>query len=144
MKKLIFISFVAAMLCLGIFALKLQFSESLYSKQNTFSFYVTITDSVISNFPIVDSVSTPEYFYSSGEGPKPIIQSISYKSRAPQKILLDSAVQFAVKKSFAVSIEKPLCPDGLQMYRGVESLEICVKDNTISTAYISVTLSRLL
>ena len=74
--------------CLLLYALKLSFTESLYSQRGSFAHFVTITEPVIRTFPLFDATSEPQYHSGCGDGPKLPDQAVSYRSRLPTSELL--------------------------------------------------------
>jgi len=74
--------------CLFLYALKLGFTESLYSQRGSFAHFVTITEPVIRRFPLFGATSEPQYHSGCGDGPKLPDQAISYRSSLSTSELL--------------------------------------------------------
>src|SRR5688572_218906 len=89
--------------CLFLYALKLGFTESLYSRRGSFAFFVTITEPVIRTFPVLDPTSDPQYHSGCGDGPKLPDQAISYRSRLPNSELLARAQRHATSCGYTLS-----------------------------------------
>jgi hypothetical protein len=110
--------------CLFLYALKLAFTESLYSRRGSFAFFVTITEPDIRAFPVLDATSEPEYNSSCGDGPKPSSQSISYRSRLSTPEILELAQRHAASCGYTLGPVPDF--DGVTYTRDVKTLSVTV------------------
>jgi hypothetical protein len=118
------VSFVCVGAFLLLYAVKLGFSESLYSQRGSFAFFVTITEPVIRSFPAPDTVSEPQYHSGCGDGPKLPDQAISFRSRVPSAQLLTLAEQHIAACGYSSSTARDF--PGLAFASGSKTLYLHV------------------
>jgi hypothetical protein len=90
--------------CLFLYALKLGFTESLYSQRGSFAHFVTVTEPVIRSFPVLDPTNEPQYHSGCGDGPKFPDQAVFYRSRLSAADLSARAQRHITSHGYAPSI----------------------------------------
>lgn len=88
-------------LVLGVYALKLMFTEDLYVKRGSFGYFVTIRSSTIKDFPRIKVVGEEDYYSSCGDGPKLPGNGIRYTSNEDLQGLKQSIEQYLISRGFS-------------------------------------------
>lgn len=88
-------------LVLGVYALKLMFTEDLYVKRGSFGYFVTIRSSTIKDFPRIKVVGEEDYYSSCGDGPKLPGNGIRYTSTEDLQGLKQSIEQYLISRGFS-------------------------------------------
>ena len=76
-----------------------DFRESVYCRRGSLDFKKGITEPVIKNFPVVQSVTNaePQYHFGCGDGLTPAEQSLRYRSQLPPSRLYPAIVTHIVQ-----------------------------------------------
>lgn len=74
-------SIVIFLSVLGFYSLVLLFDESLYTREGTFAYYLTVPD-LIADAPRPGQIGQPRFYVSAGDGPKPPASAVYYQSDA--------------------------------------------------------------
>ena len=93
---------VSLLFAFGVYAAALLLEEDLYSQKGTMAYYVTISSLAIKEFPLIGQIKEELYYYSSGDGPKPSANGVSYLSNAPQEMLETELSNYLRGKGFVV------------------------------------------
>lgn len=86
--------------------LTLIFDESLNTERGTYAYYLLIGSKIIREFPIVDAVDGPYFYYRSGPGPG--ANGIYFTSQAPGGVILDKIQDYLSSRGLTLTRSSPL------------------------------------
>ena len=98
--KKIAIILSTGVLVLGSYTLNILFTEGIRFSKGSYKYWVTITSDAIRSFPVLGSVGDPIYYYSSGDGPSPSVQEITYISSLDKRDLVQKVNAFLSGQGF--------------------------------------------
>ena len=93
----------------GVFALHtltLLFDESLHTERNTYAYYLLIGSKVIREFPIVDAVDGPFFYYRSGPGPG--ANGVYFTSQATEEVIREKVQDYLSSRGLTLTRSSPL------------------------------------
>lgn len=82
-KKFLLLAVIAGACGFCIYVLLLGFTEDLYFKKWSIA-YVVFTPSIVKDLPRPQIIGEVVYYHSSGDGPKPMAEGLSFASNASQ------------------------------------------------------------
>lgn len=140
--KSLIIGIVVFLIFLGVlfYTLTIIFSESLYTSRGTFSYYVTIPRE-IRTFPEIGIIGEPKFFYGCGDGPKPPIQEIRYRSNASTAAILEEADSYLRSQGYALSnknSETEFCDEGIIYDKNHSIIEVCITSDNGSKNQVQI------
>ena len=100
LAKTIVILLSAGVLVLGTYTLNILFTEGMSFSKASYKYWVTISSDAIKSFPVLGAVEDPNYYYSSGDGPSPSVQEITYISSFDKPELVQKINLFLSEQGF--------------------------------------------
>lgn len=93
---------IAGILVLGIYTLNILFTEGMSFSKGSYEYQVTISSDAIKSFPVIGPVGESVYYYSSGDGPSPSVQQITYTSSFDEAVLVNRISAFLASRRFEI------------------------------------------
>lgn len=90
----------AGVLVLGTYTLNILFTEGMRFSKGSYKYWITISSNAIKSFPVLGSIEDPIYYYSSGDGPSPNVQEITYISSLDKQDLVQKVNVFLSGQGF--------------------------------------------
>ncbi len=85
---------------LSLYTVNILFSDALSFSKGSYEYWITISSDAVGSFPVLGSAKDPIYYYSSGDGPSPSVQRITYVSSFDEAQLVQKIDVFLSKHGF--------------------------------------------
>ncbi len=132
MKKKILISTIILVATLGLYAGYLMFQEDVSIKKNSLAYFILFHPDYIKEIPLPEQTEPGQYYYSAGDGIKPLTQQITVFSDISPETALPPITEFLEKRDFKRDIS-PMY-DGEFAYFLNKNFEVNIKPVELSSS----------
>ncbi len=84
------------------YALRLTFADSVYTRRGMPAYYIVMRSPVIRNCPVIRNTDNPVFYYDCGDGPAPLVYSISYHSQERCETLVQRLEEYLCARGLSV------------------------------------------
>lgn len=123
-KKTLTIILLPILVCLaiGIYYVKLSFSESLRFSGHSIQ-YLLLTPEILKKLPVEEIGTVKHYYYSAADGNKPLINAIEMESKKSEDIIETTVTNYLIKNGFTTDTPNTFVKDKQEISLGIEKSE---------------------
>ena len=140
MKKWLIALILVAGAFLGFmyYALRLTFTDSVYTRRGMPAYYIVMRSPVIRNCPVIRDTDNPVFYYDCGDGPAPLVYSISYHSQERCETVVQRLEEYLCARGLSI-VQRDDAGEYVKLEGGKSTYRIICKRSEGGIVKVTVT-----